>query len=310
MPIYVVGASNQRVQIPAHALAVSITGAVSGAELDIRAGAEQPVVRSSAHHAVLPRVTGPVAIAVRPAGAPRFAPGSVINLAIAHDNPSEVDPVQVLFDPVDVSGDAGVVFAALRPHGAQIEVGVSAVADIPLSPLGSAARSSARKVIGRTPAQLDGSLVVALDTSASMGPWFADGSVAAAADIVVGVAAAVGLRDVSAVLVGSDIVALSAAGVPSDGGLAEAIRQAPPQWTAGVRWSRLRPEIRTVVCSDFPTAAVRQRFPVIALSNDRRLDAVGSRLPSPRPGEDPSRELLANPQVLDQVTAHLVRALT
>ena len=41
-----------------------------------------------------------------------------------------------------------------------------------------------------------------------MQPRFADGSVAAAADIVVGVADALGLHNVSAVLVGADVTAL------------------------------------------------------------------------------------------------------
>jgi hypothetical protein len=311
MPIYVVGVRNQRVHIPNHPLAVSITGSVQGAELDVRAEEDQPVVRSTAHHAVLPRMIGPVTIAVRPVAAARFAAGTVIHLAIAHDNPGEVDPVQVLFDPVDVSGDSGVVFAVLRPMGSQIEVGVSAVADTPLSPLGSAARSSARKVIGRGPMQSEGSVVVALDTSGSMRPWFADGSVAAATDVVVGVAAAVGFRDVSAVLVGAEVtpVALSAA-APGADGLADAIRRAQPRWSAGVRWSHLAIGPRTIACTDFPTAAVQQRFPVIALSNDDRFDAVGARLPSPRSGEEASAELLAHPLVLDGITAALVRALT
>src|SRR4029077_10591173 len=205
MPIYVVGVSNQRVPIPNQALAVSITGSVRGAELDLRTAAEQPVVRPTAHHAVLPRITGEVTIGVRPVGAPRFGPGHVIHLAIAHDNPAEVDPVQVLFDPVDVSGDSAVMFAVLRPQGAHVEVGISAVADVPLSPLGSAARSSARQVIGRGPGQSDGSVVVALDVSASMRPWFDDGSVAAATDVVVGVVAAAGMRNVAAVLVGAEV---------------------------------------------------------------------------------------------------------
>ena len=135
MPIYVVGAPNQRVRIPEHALAVSITGSVGGAELDLHTGTEQPVVRPTAHHAVLPRIIGEVTIGVRPVGAPRFGPGTVIHLAIAHDNPAEVDPVQVLFDPVDVSGDRAVTFAVLRPQGSHIEVGISAVADAPLCPL-------------------------------------------------------------------------------------------------------------------------------------------------------------------------------
>ena len=314
MPIYVVGARNQRVRIPNRALAVSITGSVREAELDLRVGAEQPVVRPTAHHAVLPRITGEVTVGVRPVGAARFGPGTVIHLAIAHDNPADVDPVQVLFDPVDVSGDAGVVFAALRPQGSHIEVGVSAVADVPLSPLGSAARSSARQVIGRGPAQYDGSVVVALDVSASMRPWFADGSAAAATDIVVGVAAAAGIRNVSAVFVGAEVTPVVVAGsgaLGSDGvGLADAVRQARPQWSAGARWSRLAPGPRTIACADFPASAVRHGFPVISLSNDRRFDAVGARLPSPPQGHDASAELLAHPHVLDHITASVVKALT
>ena len=314
MPIYVVGARNQRVRIPNQALAVSITGSVRDAELDLRAGVEQPIVRPTAHQAVLPRITGEVTVGVRPVGAARFGPGTVIHLAIAHDNPADVDPVQVLFGPVDVSGDLAVVFAALRPQGSHIEVEVSAVADVPLSPLGSAARSSARQVTGRGPAQSGGSVVVALDVSASMQPWFADGSAAAATDVVVGVAAAAGIRNVSAVFVGAKVTPVVVAGsgaLGSDGvGLADAVRQARPRWSAGARWSRLVPGPRTITCTDFSASAVRHGFPVISLSNDRRFDAVGARLPSPRQGQDASAELLAHPQVLDRITAYVVKVLT
>ncbi|BDY28368.1 hypothetical protein [Mycolicibacterium mageritense] len=305
MPIYVVGARNQRVQIPNQALAVSITGAVGGAALEVHGGPDQPVVRSSAHQVLLPSLAGRVTVAIRPVGTDRFGPDSVIHLAIAHDNPGDVDPVQVMFDPVDVSGDTGVTFAALSPNGAQIDIAVSAVADTPLSPLATAARTSARKVTGRGPVESGGSVVVAFDTSASMRNWFTDGSAAAAADIVVGVADAVGLRDVSAVLVGADVTKVSS---PGAAGLAEAVRTAQPRWSAGARWARLAPG-RTVVCADYPTSAVLQRFPVIVLSDDRRLDTVGARLPSPRPGNDATAELLAHPPVLDRITSTLVRAL-
>ena len=314
MPIYVVGVSNQRVPIPNQALAVSITGSVGGAELDLRTGAEQPVVRPTAHHAVLPRITGEVTIGVRPVGAPRFGPGTVIHLAIAHDNPAEVDPVQVLFDPVDVSGDSALMFAVLRPQGSHIEVAISALADVQLSPLGSAARSSARQVIGRGPSQSDESVLVALDISASMRPWFDDGSAAAATDIVVGVVAAAGIRNVAAVLVGAEVtpVVIDAPGdADSDvAGLADAVRRARPRWSAGARWSRLPTGPRIIACADSPASAVRQGFSVIGLSNDRRFDAMGARLPSPRQGQDASDELLVHPQVLDRITAALLRVLT
>ena len=149
MPIYVLNAGNQRAHIPAGPLSVSITGAVHDAALDLHAGPAQPVMRSSARHAVLPELVGPVTIAVRPASSTRFAAGTVVHLAIAHDIPAEVDPVQVHFDPIDVSGDSAVVFAELRPQGQHIEIAVSAVADTALSPLAAAARTSARRIIGR-----------------------------------------------------------------------------------------------------------------------------------------------------------------
>ncbi|OBF33247.1 hypothetical protein A5724_19420 [Mycobacterium sp. ACS1612] len=308
MPIYVVGERNQRVSIQNEALAVSVTGSVAGAELDVRAGAHQPVVRPTAHRAVLPQIAGEVTVGVRPVGAARFGAGTVVHLEIAHDNPADVDPVQVLFDPVDVSGESDVVLAALRPNGSHIDVGVIAVADVPLSPLGSAARSSARQLIGRTPARPDDSVVVALDVSASMRPWFADGSAAAATDIVVGVGAAAGIRNVSAVFVGADVTPVVVGG-RNDAGLADAVRNATPRWSAGARWSRLLPGPRTIACVDIPTSDVRQRFPIIVLSDDRRFDAAGPRLPSPRQGHDASAELLAHPQVLDRITAALVGVL-
>lgn len=308
MPIYVVGERNQRVSIQNEALAVSVTGSVAGAELDVRAGAHQLVVRPTAHRAVLPQIADEVTVGVRPVGAARFGAGTVVHLEIAHDNPADVDPVQVLFDPVDVSGESDVVLAALRPNGSHIDVGVIAVADVPLSPLGSAARSSARQLIGRTPARSDDSVVVALDVSASMRPWFADGSAAAATDIVVGVGVAAGIRNVSAVFVGADVTPVVVGGL-TEVGLADAVRNATPRWSAGARWSRLLPGPRTIACVDIPTSAVQQRFPIIVLSDDRRFDAAGPRLPSPRQGHDASAELLAHPQVLDRITAALVGAL-
>jgi hypothetical protein len=316
MPIYVLNAGNQRAHIPVAPLSVSITGSVQDAALDLHAGPTQPVMRSSARHAVLPELVGPVTIAVRPASSTRFAAGTVVHLAIAHDIPSEVDPVQVHFDPIDVSGDSAVVFAELRPQGQHIEIAVSAVADTALSPLAAAARTSARRIIGRGTGQLAAELVVALNISASMRAWFADGSAAAATDVVVGVADALGIRSVAGVLVGADVTGIRLDGpgastaVPASG-LADAVRKVQPRWSAGARWSRLRPDVATVVCSDFPTSGVQDGFAVIALSNDFRDSRVsGPRLPAPPPGHDAATELLSAPQVLDEITTGLVQALT
>jgi hypothetical protein len=155
---------------------------------------------------------------------------------------------------------------------------------------------------------------VALDVSASMRSWFADGSAAAATDIVVGVAAAAGIRHVAAMFVGAEVTPVAdgvTGAADSDvAGLADAVRRARPRWSAGARWSRLAAAPGIVACADSPASAVRHGFPVICLSDDRRFDAVGPRLPSPRQAEDATDELLAHPHVLDRITASLVRALT
>lgn len=308
MPIYALTARNQRAHIPVGPLSISISGAVQDAALDIQGAPGQPVVRSSPQHVVLPSMTGPITIAVRPAFTTQFGAGTVVHLAIAHDVPDEADPVQVLFDPVDVSGDAAVVFAELRPAGHHIEVAVTAAADTALSPLAAAARTSARRLIGRDRKVAHAELVVALNSSASMRPWFADGSAAAATDVAVGVADALGIHDVAAVLVGADVTKVLVDGHGPGAGLADAVRKVQPRWSAGARWSRLRTDIATVACSDFPASGVHREFALITLSDDRRV--AGPRLPAPRSGQDASAELLAHPQVLDEITAGLVRALT
>ena len=307
MPIYVVGARAQRVRIPNQALSITVTGSVTGAALDIRAGA-QTVVRSSDHHAVLPQIDAPLVVALIPRGAARFAPGTVVHLAIAHDTPTVADPVQVVFDPVDISGEAVVVFAELTPQGPDIEVAASALADTPMNPLAAAARSVARATVGRGRPARATPVVLACDTSASMRQWFADGSVAAAADIVVGVADALGLGAVNAVLVGAEVTAVPQP--PTPDGLATMLRQAAPRWSAGARWSKLAPgPARVIVCSDYVPTQVRQRFPVIAVSADQHLDPA-ARLPAPPPGQDATAALLAHPATLQRVVAAVVRDLS
>jgi hypothetical protein len=68
-------------------------------------------------------------------------------------------------------------------------------------------------------------------------------------------------------------------------------------------------DARTVVCTDFPTMAVRQRFPVLAIATDPRLQADCAMLHPPRPGADPAAEVLAAPAVLEQIAVSLLRRL-
>jgi hypothetical protein len=309
MPIYVVGAHNPRVQIPHQPLTVSISGSVGVAALLVSADHDQPVMRPNPHLAVLPRLSGTVSIGVKPAtGVGVFAQGTVVNLAIGHDSATDLDPVQVVFDPVDVAGDTEVELAVLTPLVAGIEVVAAALPDIPLGPLASAARTSARKVVGRGARASHGAVVLAIDASASMRPVFADGSVAAVADIIVGVTDAVGVSDVTAVLVGETATPVPSPGGPA--GLAEALSTTRPRWCAGARWSRLtETEARTIVCSDFPTTAIPPHYPVLAVSSDPRLDSARVRMTPPRSGTQAMADLLAQPAVLDALTRSLVQVL-
>jgi hypothetical protein len=306
MPIYVLGPRNPAVEIPNQALTVSISGSLHAASLVVHTGDEQ-AVQPNSHLAVLPQVSVPVTVSVVPtAGADRFAAGTQISLAIGHDSASDLDPVQVLFDPVDISGDSSVELARITAHGTSVEVTAARGPDIPLSPLASAARASARKAVDRRSSEVGGQVLVALDTSASMSGVFTSGGAEAAIDVVVGVAAAVGINDVSAVLIGEEPIPVSC-GVGAN--LASVVAEAAPRWSAGARWSRL-PDTggHIVVCTDFPTRIALQRSMVLAFSDVRGLESHCARMPTPRPGRRSADELLANPSALDRITASLSRA--
>jgi hypothetical protein len=309
MPIYVVGARNLRVQIPRQPLTVSVSGAVAGTALLVRAPDGQPVLRPNQHTAVLPRLDGPVSIALSPTtGMAAFARGTVVNLAIGHDSAVDLDPVQVVFDPVDVGGDTMVELAVLTPAGAGIEVTAAALPDTTLSPLASAARTSARTMVGRGTRASRGAARLAIDVSASMRPTFTDGSVAALTDIVVGVADALGIGDLTAVLVGDTVTTLQSPRGPST--LAETLATTPPPWSAGVRWSLLTDTAaRTLVCSDTTAAAIPPHLPVLAISSNSRLDSGCVRIAPPRTASQADAEFLAEPAALDAVTSQLVRLL-
>ena len=308
MPIYVLGPRNRSVEIPDQALTVSVSGSVRGASLVIHASNDQETMQPNSHLAVLPRVSGPVSVTVVPAaGASLFAPGTQVSLAIGHDAATDLDPVQVLFDPVDATGDSAVELARLIPHGAGVLVSAAAGVDTPMSPLGSAARTSARRALDGNSREARGPVLVALDTSASMLPTFAGGGAAAAVDVIVGVAAAVGINDVSAVFIGDDPVPVNCGTAAQ---LAAAVSQATPRWSAGAHWSRLpHSNGRIVACTDFPTRMTLQRCVVMAFTENPLHDRRCVRISPPPHGLQGDVALLANSSELDRITSSLVRAL-
>ncbi|MCV7083928.1 hypothetical protein H7H37_25190, partial [Mycolicibacterium insubricum] len=154
--------------------------------------------------------------------------------------------MQVTFEPVDVSGAGAMELAGLSPAGSVIEVEARAVADTPLGPLANMARTAARRGSGTRQRSRGGSLRIAVDASASMLPAFADGSVAAAVDVIIGVADVAGINQVDAVLVGSAPVGITAPLAE----LAQAVGRAQVRFSAGARWSAIPDGPRTVAITD------------------------------------------------------------
>lgn len=304
MPIYLLGARTPRLEIPRQAMTASISGAVSGAALYVDgAAANHDVVGLNAHLLVLPAISEPLIIGVRPVGMPSFQHGTVVHLVLGPDSTDLVDPVQVTFDAVDVSGSGATELVSLRPHGSRFEVEVCTVADTPLGPLASLARTAARRRGGAKQRQRHGSLTVAVDTSASMVTSFADGSVATAVDTIVGVADVAGIAEVSVVLVGATGTPV----VAPHAELAAAVGRSPVRWSAGARWSVLPADHRTIVVTD--SANAPNRFPALRITTDSTSTAGGPVLRPPPRGVSADRHLAGDPAALDQLAAALLRVL-
>ncbi|MCB9438964.1 MAG: hypothetical protein H6523_01725 [Mycolicibacterium sp.] len=306
MPIYLLGARTPRVEIPNEPLAISIAGQVGGAALYIAAEPGQHIVRVNAQLVILPTVTGPITVGVEPAGIPAFPHGTVVHLGIGPESTSDLDPVQVTFEPVDVSGAGAMELAGLTPAGSVIEVEARAVADTPLGPLANMARTAARRGSGTRQRSRGGSLRIAVDASASMLPAFADGSVAAAVDVIIGVADVAGINQIDAVLVGSAPAGITAPLAE----LAQAVGRAQVRFSAGARWSAIPDGPRTVAITDGRDFAAGGRFPALRIGDDPRLAAAGPVLvPAPQ-GVPIDRFLTENTGELEKVAAALLRVLT
>lgn len=305
MPIYLLGSRTPSVEVPNQTLSVAITGSVDEAELYVAAGAGQQVVRVSAHHVCIPALAAEVTVGVKPVGADAFSHNTVIHLLIGPDSPGELDPVQVSFDPVNVSGCGAMALGVLTPRGGRIEVSARAIADVPLSRLASMARTAARRRAGNRMSAPRGSLLIGVDTSASMSGAFADGSVSAAIDLLVGVADATGIREITATLVG-------ARGVPVDAPaaeLAQAVAGKPMRWSAGARWSELPDAQRTIVVTDAVSSSLSQAHSMLCISDDDRLRAVVPLLAPPPPDVRAEQNLADNPALIDDMAADLLSIL-
>jgi hypothetical protein len=305
MPIYLLGSRTASVEIDRQAVSVSIGSSVDGVGLYVDVAGHRNVVRVNPHAVILPAITEKVTVCVAPEGSAAFAHDTIVYLTIGSSSPGEVDPVQVAFDAVNVSGSGATELAALTPRGGRVEVRVRAVPDAPLSPLASMARTAARRGGGRHLRPGHGSLSIGVDTSASMRWAFDDGSVSAAIDVVVGVADVAGIRDITAALVGACCSPVSAPVAE----LAHAVAEASVRWSAGARWSLLPETAPAVAITDSVNPVGGGRFTAVCVSHDGALPASCPVLATPPQGTTAQRHLAANPAMLDELAAALLPAL-
>lgn len=307
MPIYLLGARTPSVQIPDQPVSISVSGSVDRVALYVDPETEQKVVRVNPHLVIIPALNGTgCTVGVEPVGAATFEHDTVVHLAIAPDSPGEFDPVQVGFDPVNVSGAQAMELATLTPQGGRVEVKVRALGDAPLSPLANMARTAGRRRAGNRQRPRDGFLSIGVDASASMRRAFDDGSVGAAVDIAVGVADVAGIGGVRASLVGARCSAVEAPAAE----LAQALADTPVRWSAGARWSQLPGAEHTIVVTDSLSSVIKDGCSPMFISDDTRLRAVGPLLASPPAGVTAERHLCANPTLVDELAAGLLSILT
>lgn len=201
MPTYVLEGGTS-ITLPAKPVTVRLHSQADPVRLTALVdGAEIQVIMPMPGHLVVPRVEAPTTIRITPAGAgQRFGGGAVLDLMVGHDARSELDPDRGVLNNLDVSGLTQRDILLLEPEGAddqsRIRVTVlgPAAAEAPLPPGASVARDAARELLGtdHIPASAAVNAVVAVDVSASMAAAVADGTVAAAVEIVAGVHRVIG----------------------------------------------------------------------------------------------------------------------
>ncbi|WP_280832906.1 hypothetical protein [Mycolicibacterium frederiksbergense] len=287
---------------------MTIAESSGNVQLRVASDGSQRVLRINSAAVTIPWLTEPATVGVEPVGVPTFGNEAVVQLVIGPDSADvagEMDPVQVVFDPVDVSGCRFVELAELTPRDRKIKVVARVFSDAALSPLASMARTAARRSSGASPRLSGARLSIGVDTSASMWWSFHDGSVSAAIDLIVGVADAVGIRDVSTTMVGAGCTPVEAPAAQ----MAAAVARAPLRWSAGVRWSRMPEAEHTILLTDSVSQLAQRRSPTMWISADERFAELGPVLPPPPPGIDASQHLADHPAIVGQVADRLLRVI-
>ncbi|PXW31299.1 UNVERIFIED_CONTAM: hypothetical protein DES50_10565 [Williamsia faeni] len=313
-------------QLPRRPLAVtmSVAGATGGAELIARRdGTIDPsVVVHSPGMLIVPRVDHDVVISAVPSGSlATFPQGTILHVAVGLDSSRDPDPDRAQLTARDVSGLSAIELATISPSGAeQVSVTTRLIRpELPLTPLATRARSAARGALGvdQLPSDRQLEVVVLVDSSFSMRSLISDGSVGAAIDIAMGVAAVLSAgAPVRAVLSGQTATEVSLDGENFTAAFESAIASTGMGVGAVLTESVIAQDGAqlTIAVTDAPAqVASRGLSTQLVLSPSRAALAdpnfVGAVCPPPRPGENAVDRLLAEPGLVDDVVARLLAVL-
>ena len=318
-------------ELPRRPIAVALTvgGAVGpGARLLARArdGGEVRVVQHTGSLLILPRVDVEVVVAAVPdGGRDRFDQGTVLHVTLGPDDSGDIGADVIQLAPRDVSGLSFLELATLAPQDQHLGEGASvrvttrlAIPDAPLPPVAAQARVACRGVLHAD--QIDEAHRVTMgcvvDTSVSMAPLFASGMVAAAADIVAGMAAVLSTGEpITLTVPGPATAGQQSFAGDALGGHLGAVPAPGLGFSVDVNAAITRPGGRslTVVLTD-GAGVVDTVKGVLALVLSDCSSATdgpgfaGSRCPLPPPGVDGREFLAGQPQLVSRVVGELLAA--
>lgn len=207
------GSASARLPRRPLAVTLSIRGNPGAARLSARLenSAQTPtVLRHSATMLIVPRVDEEIVIfAVPDNGNERFDANTSLLVSIGLDSAgTDPDSDMAQLAPRDVSGLTAIDLASIAPAGSdQVVVTTRLIqSDAPLPTLAARARIACRGVLGvdRLPPGRQIAVACVVDPAAAMAARVADGSVAAALDIVTGIAAVLSGPAPVAVTLGDD----------------------------------------------------------------------------------------------------------
>ncbi len=184
-----------QVNLPARPLVVRLHGSGPVAEHRLVAAVAvgEPVAMHRPGLLLLPRINQTTTVRLLPRlGSELFAPQSLLTVIVGPDgNDPNADYVSI---SVDVSGLPLHELVRLEPQGSTVTVtALGRRLDAKLSPQAEAARDLARELLGVPYVEADRAVEVrvGVDTSPSMQPFAADGSMTALLEVLAGVASVV-----------------------------------------------------------------------------------------------------------------------